>query len=120
MLTDCQPKGKRCGLFVRAFSDTLICYEREPTLPRGRSSTGGARKSNLPFTQSFEQGFTQSPNRHTPMNFKPIYTFAQAGLMLLQTQAVALGADQVVSKLLKNGGQVELDWHGNFQLPVSA
>ena len=54
------------------------------------------------------------------MNFKPIKAIAPASLMLLLTQGGALGADQVVSKLLKNGGQVELDWHANFQLPVSA
>jgi hypothetical protein len=54
------------------------------------------------------------------MNLKPISSTAGASLILLLTQAAALGADQVVSQLHKNGGQIELDWHANFQLPVSA
>src|SRR5258707_8025844 len=63
---------------------------------------------------------TRSLNTHTPMNFKPLYAIARASLMLWLTEGAAPGADQVVSQLLKNGGQVELDWHANFQLPVSA
>jgi hypothetical protein len=31
-----------------------------------------------------------------------------------------LGADQVVLQLRKAGAQAELDWHANFQLPISA
>src|ERR1043166_1321292 len=51
---------------------------------------------------------------------KPIYAIARLSLMFLMAQSAVLGADQVVSQLRKNGGQIELDWHANFQLPVSA
>ena len=54
------------------------------------------------------------------MNLDPIYTVGLACLMGSLSSDVAIGADQVVVQLRKANGQVELDWHGNFQLPVSA
>ena len=54
------------------------------------------------------------------MKFTSIHSIAWASLILLLIPRAALCADQVVSQLRKNGGGVELDWHANFKLPVSA
>jgi hypothetical protein len=50
---------------------------------------------------------------------KPGHVFAFTGLIPSLLVGAAFGADQVVLQLRLAGGQPEVHWHANFQLPVS-
>src|ERR1017187_26562 len=54
------------------------------------------------------------------MNCKLSHAAVFAGLIVSLVGTAAFGANQVVVGVRQTGGQVELNWHANLQLPVSA